>query len=106
MSDAVGVTYELLHIERVANAGALIGLASVELAVAGVCLVLQGVQVRKQADGTLSCVAPQFRHARSGRWLPCLLLPEALSAAIAHEVLSALTDPRTSITPNSGALAA
>jgi hypothetical protein len=60
--------------------------ASVEVVIGGVSIVLQGVQVRQQYDDRLLCQAPQWRHPRTGQWLPCLLLPEELSHAIGREV--------------------
>jgi hypothetical protein len=91
MSDTVDVTYSLRGIERVAGAGRLIGLAILELDVAGVVLTLQGVQVRRRADGGLACEAPTFRCPRTGKSLPAVILPDALSAAIAAEVLAAMS---------------
>jgi hypothetical protein len=99
-AETTPVEYRVLQIEQVAGAGSLIGLATVEADIAGVAIVLQGVQVRRRTDGTLDCLAPQFRHARNGRWLPCLLLPPELSAAIASEVLAAISSPPASISPN------
>lgn len=87
MSETVGVTYEVLGVERVRDAGSLIGLAQVEVTIAGVAIVLQGVQVRRRPDGKLECLCPQWR--RNGNPLPCLLLPPELSAALASEVLAA-----------------
>jgi hypothetical protein len=103
----VGVTYELLQVEHVRNAGSLIDLASVEVTIAGVAVVLQGVRVmRRTDDGSLECLAPAWRHPRTAKWLPCLLLPPKLSAALATEVLEAISDPRASINSNSGRIAA
>jgi hypothetical protein len=53
-------------------------------------LTLQGVRVMRRADGGLSIEAPTFRHPRTGKSVTCVLLPDALSAAIAGEVLSAM----------------
>ena len=83
--------------ERVAGASRLLALALVELEISGVVLRLQGVQVRRRAEGGIGVEAPQFRHARTGKWLPALVLPPELSRALADEVLTEMertADPR------------
>ena len=38
----------------------------------------------------LTIEAPTFRHPRTGKSLPCVLLPNALSSAIAREAIASL----------------
>src|SRR5262249_51583010 len=73
-TESVPVTYRVLNLERVIGAGRLIGVANCEVDIAGVVIVLQGVQLRRGADGSLSCTAPQWRHPRTGQWLPAVIL--------------------------------
>lgn len=84
--DTVSVQFEVLAIERV-NRGRLIALSAVEIEIAGITLTLQGVQIVRRADNTVVCNPPVFRHARSGEWLPAVVLPPELARAIAAEVL-------------------
>jgi hypothetical protein len=66
-AETVPVTFTLDGIERVQGAGRLVALAIVTLDVAGgVEITLQGVQVRRRADGGLECSPPTFRHPRTG----------------------------------------
>ncbi len=58
MSETVGVTYQVIHIEPVHGAGDLLALATIELDVASVTLTLQGVQIRRGPHGALECSAP------------------------------------------------
>ena len=95
-AETLPVVYRVLGIERVVGASRLLALALVELEISGVVLRLQGVQVRRLSDG-IGVEAPQFRHARTGKWLPALVLPAELSRALADEVLAELertADPR------------
>ncbi|UFN48121.1 hypothetical protein LPC08_19195 [Roseomonas sp. OT10] len=86
-AETVPVRYEVKALEPVRGAGRLVGLALVEVEVAGVILTLQGVQVLHGGGGGLTCRAPCFRHPRDGRGLPAVVLPAALADAIAAEVL-------------------
>jgi stage V sporulation protein G len=86
MAETTPVTITILNIERVAK-GDVVALAIVELEVAGVVIVLQGVAVTKLGR----CRAPLFRHPRTGQWLPAVRLPASLSAAVATEVLVAVS---------------
>jgi hypothetical protein len=94
MSDAaetVPVEYRVIGIESVHNSGRLIALAIVEVAIAGVTITLQGCQVRRRADGGLAVLSPQFKCARTGKAVSCVVLPPELSAAIAAEVMAAMS---------------
>ena len=86
--DTVGVRFVVTGIERVAGSRRLLALANVTVEIAGIELTLQGVQVVRDADG-LSCKAPTFRHPRTGTWMPAVILPPELSAAVAREVITA-----------------
>ncbi len=86
-AETVGVAYTVLGVEPARDRGVLIGLAVVEMDIAGVVIVLQGVRVLRRADGGRECAAPVFRHPVSGAWLPGVVLPPELSAALAAEVL-------------------
>lgn len=87
MTETVPVTYTVIGVERVHGTGKLVGLAIVEIDVAGVIVTLQGVQVVREPDGALSCKPPSFRHPKSGRWLAAVVLPSTLAEAIGHEVV-------------------
>lgn len=87
--DTTPVRFTVIGLELVTDAGRLVALAIIEIEIAGVSLTLQGVQVRRNAAGGLSVVAPQFRHPRTGRWVPGVLLPEELASAMAGEVMDA-----------------
>ncbi|UFN48911.1 hypothetical protein LPC08_23425 [Roseomonas sp. OT10] len=89
MTDAetVPVRYEVKGLEAVRGAGRLAGLAVVDVEIAGGLLTLQGVQVVRETDGSLTCKAPVFRHPRDGRWLPAVVLPPELRDAIGQEVV-------------------
>lgn len=86
MAETTPVTITILDIERVAK-GDVVALAIVELEVAGVVIVLQGVAVTRQGR----CRAPLFRHPRNGHWLPAVRLPASLSTAVATEVLASVS---------------
>jgi hypothetical protein len=58
MSDTVGVTYEVLQVEQVRDSGRMVAVATVEVTIAGVAVVMQGVRVTRRADGTLECLSP------------------------------------------------
>lgn len=67
----------------------MLALANVTVEIAGIELTLQGVQVVRGGDGSLGCRAPTFRHPRTGKWLPAVMLPAELSRAVAAEVITA-----------------
>ncbi len=87
MTDTVPVRFEVLIFEPVHGAGRLVGLASVRLDLGDLELTLQGVGVIRDHAGKLSVRAPVWRHPGSGKWLPAVLLPPELSAAIGAELL-------------------
>ncbi len=88
MTDTVPVRFEVRQVEPVHGCGKLVGLAVVAMDVAGVEVVLQGVQLVRDGSGTLTVKAPVWRHPGSGQWLPAVLLPDELRDAIGAEVLA------------------
>jgi hypothetical protein len=86
--ETVPVGLTVIGVEPVRGSGKLIALGIIKLDIGGVIFRLQGVQILRQRDGSLTCAAPCFRHPRDGRWLPAVLLPPELSDAIAAEVLA------------------
>lgn len=88
--ETVPVNLEVIGVEAVRDRGALVGLAIVELDVAGVVMTLQGVQVVQTAAG-IAVRSAVFRHPKSGKWLPGVLLPPELASAIAAEVVPMLS---------------
>ena len=88
MSETATVTFTLVGTERVRDKGKLIGLANVEVEWGGIAFTLQGITVVRESDGSISCLAPRFRHP-GGRWLPGVVLPPTLIKAIGNEVLQA-----------------
>jgi hypothetical protein len=85
------VEFTVGKVERVNGRGALVGLAIVEMDVAGVVFTLQGVQIVQMPDGRLNCKSPVWRHPASGKWLPGVVLPPDLAKALADEVLEMWT---------------
>ena len=84
--DSVPVAFTVSSVRRLAGAGHLLALATVTIDLAGVEMVLHGVQVLRTAAGQLRCQAPRFR-AHTGAWEPAVTMPEELEAAIGREVL-------------------
>lgn len=91
MSDVerIDVAITVVGVEQVHDKGSLIGLAIVELDIAGVVLTLQGVQVLRLPDGSLTCRSPQFRRS-NGAWASAVALPPDLAKALGTEVLAHL----------------
>ncbi len=87
------VEFTVMSLERVRDRGNLVGLAIVEVDVAGVVMTLQGVQVVRMPDGGLECRSPVWRHPSRGTWLPGIILPPELAEAMAAEVLAMWTAP-------------
>lgn len=84
----VPVAFAVRGLETVRGAGRLVALAIVTIEVAGVELLLQGVQVVRGHAGSLQVQAPVFRHPASGRWTPAVVLPPALRDALGAEILA------------------
>jgi hypothetical protein len=81
------VTFTVTALERIEGHGRLLALAALEIDFDGVTLRLQGVQVVRQGKG-ITTQAPHFRDPKKGVWVPAVILPDELRAAIAQEVQS------------------
>ena len=90
--ERVTVTLTIIGVEQVRDRGSLIGLAIVEMEIAGVILTLQGVQVLRSPNGSLTCRSPQSRRA-NGVWTSAVVLPPDLAVALGDEVLAHLRNP-------------
>lgn len=91
--ERVSVIITVIGVEQVRGKASLIGLAIVELDIAGVIVTLQGVQVHRLPGGSLSCRPAQFRCA-NGKWAPAAVLPPDLAEALGAEVIAHLQRPR------------
>jgi hypothetical protein len=87
--DAMTVTFTVTALERIEGHGRLLALAALEIDFDGVVLQLQGVQVIRQGK-RITAQAPRFRDPKNGVWVPAVILPDELGAAIAREVKSML----------------
>jgi hypothetical protein len=87
--DAMTVTFTVTGLERIQGHGRLLALAALEIEFDGVRLGLNGVQVIRQGK-RISTQAPRFRNPKTGVWVPAVILPDELGAAIAREVQSML----------------
>ncbi|MGH6896908.1 MAG: hypothetical protein ACREJ5_10225 [Geminicoccaceae bacterium] len=79
------VTFVVTGLERISGAGRLVALATVEIDLDGVVVLVQGMQVIRRR-GRIATQAPRFRNPRSGAWMPAVILPDELGAAIAEEL--------------------
>jgi stage V sporulation protein G len=79
------VTFVVTGLERICGAGRLVALATVEIDLEGVVLVVQGIQVIR-GRGRIATQAPRFRNPKTGAWTPAVILPDELGAAIAEEL--------------------
>jgi stage V sporulation protein G len=79
------VTFVVTGLQRVVGAGRLVALASVEIDLEGVVVLVQGVQVIRKR-GRISSQAPRFRNPQTGAWMPAVILPDELGAAIEQEL--------------------
>jgi hypothetical protein len=98
------VSFTVLEVLPVRGAGRLIALASVELELDGVVLIMQGVRVVRMGNGVLT-EPPKFRDPRTGDWIPALIVPAELGEAIARELNQILFCDRRS-SPGADLLAA
>src|SRR4051812_15481082 len=87
--DSVPVQFEVLGVERV-QFGRIVALANVEIGVADVTFVLQGVRIVKGRSGGMSVEGPTWHHPRQHRDVPAVLLPDELRDAIGAEVIERL----------------
>ena len=79
------VTFVVTGLEYISGAGRLVALATVEIDLEGVVIVVQGVQLIRHR-GRISTQAPRFRNPRNGVWMPAVILPKELGLAIAEEL--------------------
>ncbi len=79
------VTFIVTRVERLSGTGRLVALATVEIDLEGVVIVVQGVQVIRHR-GRITTQAPRFRNPRTGIWSPAVILPDELGSAIAREL--------------------
>jgi hypothetical protein len=79
------VTFVVTGLERVSGAGRLVALATVEIDLEGVVVLVQGVQVIRHR-GRIATQAPRYRNPRTGAWIPAVVLPHELGVAIAEEL--------------------
>ena len=79
------VTFTVTALEHIEGHGRLLALATLEIDFDGVTLWLQGVQVVRQGK-RITTQAPRFRDPKMGTWVPAVILPDELGAAIAREV--------------------
>jgi hypothetical protein len=96
--DAAGtatVTFTVIDVEQIEGAGRLAALAAIEIELDGIALTVQGVRVVRQ-NNRITTEAPRYRDPRTGQWLPALILPDELGAAIARELHRiVMSPPRT-----------
>jgi hypothetical protein len=79
------VTFVVTGLQRIVGAGRLVALATVEIDLEGVVVLVQGMQVIRQR-GRISTQAPCFRNPQTGAWMPAVILPDELGTAIAYEL--------------------
>jgi stage V sporulation protein G len=87
MTETVGVEYRVIGIAPIRGTGSLVGMAIVEVEIAGVVLTIQGIRIMRRQDGSLEVGAPTFKSPRDGRSIPAILLPDALRNALADEII-------------------
>lgn len=79
------VSVTVRHIEP-ATGGPLVALASVEILIDGVALVVQGIRIVRRPP-RIAVEAPLFRCGAA--WLPAILFPDDLGQPLADAVLDA-----------------
>ena len=76
---------------RPVSSKALFALVDVEFQLAGVSLLIQGVQARRLATGGTSVHLPTCKDP-NGAWRPAIVLPEEARGPLADAVLSFLVE--------------
>lgn len=79
------VTFTVTALQRIEGHGRLLALAALEIDFDGVIVRVQGVQVIRQGK-RIATQAPRFRDPNNGAWVPAVILPDELGAAIAREL--------------------
>jgi hypothetical protein len=87
----VPVEVRLLRVQPVVGRGTLKWLFNVQIDIQGVEIEVRGFQGRDTANA-ISIRAPQFR-AGDGRWLPALILPDGIMAAIGDTFVEEIGRP-------------
>jgi hypothetical protein len=90
-ADTQTCVVRVLGLVPVRGSGRLVAMAGVVVEIAGVELLLRGVQVVRGPHG-LECRPPQFRDA-DGQWAASIVLPPELQEAIGNAVLDQVHDP-------------
>jgi stage V sporulation protein G len=85
LTATIGLT--VLEVEPV-NSGKLFALATAEIDIEGVAVVVHGIQAVRDPAGTRIAL-PKFRDAR-GTWRAALVLPEEIKGPLGDAVLEAL----------------
>jgi stage V sporulation protein G len=80
-------TISVTNIVQVSDSGKLRALADLEFVIEGVSLVIHGIQIRADGDGT-EVSMPKFR-APDGSWRSAVTLPEEARAPVAETVIAA-----------------
>ncbi|CUW41786.1 conserved protein of unknown function [Magnetospirillum sp. XM-1] len=75
------------RVTPVANAGKLLGLADVSILMDGVEVVIHGVQIRADSNGT-EVTLPKYR-APDGAWMAAITLPDELKGPMGDVVMAA-----------------
>jgi hypothetical protein len=88
---SVPVEVRLLRVQPVSGRGTLKWLFDVQIDVHGVEFEVRGFQGR-ELRAAISIRAPQFR-AGDGRWLPALILPDGIMAAIGDAFVEEIGRP-------------
>jgi len=88
--DTTTAVITVLNITPLANAGKLLALADVELVLDGVSLVIHGVQVRADGDGT-KVALPRYRSP-AGEWMAAISLPDEVREPMGDAVIAAGID--------------
>ena len=83
------VSFSVVGVERVLGRGDLVALAIVELALHGISMTLQGIQVRHMAGNRITVTLPAFKHPRDGMMRTAIVLPRELADAIGSAVADA-----------------
>ena len=87
----VPVEVRLLRVQKVTGRGTLKCLFDVQIDIQGVEIEVRGFQGR-ELRGAISIRAPQFRGG-DGRWLPALILPDAVMTAIGDAFVEEIGRP-------------
>jgi hypothetical protein len=95
MSDETTIVrFEVVEFRRLHGARDLLALATVEIDLGGVAIVLHGVQARRLPNGKIQARAPHYRTP-TGEWAPAITLPDELERAIGAEILALVTESCT-----------